>query len=164
MRTFIIAMVLLLGIAACHQPQQQQPTRSGPALLVLDYTRHDIQLQFDTLYNHQQTKPGIYNGLLEQALAFGHFGGDTVVQDVFSSMYLNFTTGVYDCVTTTTFTFPDGIITAAGVFNLTPGDTIAPDHDFPITGGSGAYQHIYGTYTRKYQDGVYRVELRYFER
>ncbi|KAA2243552.1 hypothetical protein F0L74_13755 [Chitinophaga agrisoli] len=163
MRTFTTTVVLLLGLAACRQSQ-----RPEPVLISLNYTHHDIQLQFDTLYNHQQTQAGVYNGLLEQALANCHSDktpADTMaVQDVSSSMYLNFTTGQYDCVTTTTFKFSDGIITAAGVFNLTPGDTIAPDHDFPITGGSGAYQHIYGTYTRKYEDGVYRVELRYFDR
>jgi hypothetical protein len=79
-------------------------------------------------------------------------------------MYLDTTSGVYDCVTNTTFRFPGGSIAAAGVFNLTPGDTIAPDHDFPIIGGSGVYRNSYGTYTRRYENGVYHVKLQIYKR
>jgi hypothetical protein len=149
----------LIAFSACVQ-------HKNPELSTVKLTYAAIQKQFDTLYNHQQADSGVYKGLIEQALAIcldSTGSKDTITQDVFSSMYLNLYSGVYDCVTTTTFKFPDGTISAAGVFNLTPGDTIAPDHDFPVTGGSGAYQHVLGTYTRKYRDGVYHVELRYYK-
>lgn len=154
---YFILPAALLAMVACN-------TGKAPAdtLIHLNYTQPDIQNQMDTLYDHQQTSAGVYNGLAEQALAVCH-GADTATQDVFSSMYLNRRTGVYDCVTTTVFRFRNGTITATGVFNLTPGDTIAPDHNFPITGGSGAYNDISGTYTRHYSNGVYHVELRYFK-
>lgn len=153
----ISVICLLLIFSACRQP-----SHSDPVVISLTYRQIDIQHQFDTLYNHQQTAAGVYKGFIEQALAVCHGRRkDSITQDVFSSMYLNLNSGKYDCVTTTVFQFPDGSITAAGVFNLVPGDTIAPDHDFPITGGAAAYQHIAGTYTRKYRDSVYYVELRY---
>lgn len=156
----ILSLLLLLSACGPHRG-------ADPTVILLTYTGHDIQKQFDTLYNYQQTKPGVYNGLIEQALAGCHrdtASTDTIVQDVVSSMYLNKHSGVYDCVTTTTFRFHDGTISATGVFNLTPGDTIAPNHNFPITGGSAAYRDIYGTYTRKYKNGVYHVELRYYKK
>lgn len=148
----------IIALCACGQHKR-------PEMSTMQLTYAVIQKQFDTLYNHQQADSGVYKGLIEQALALcvdSTGSKDTITQDVFSSMYLNLYSGVYDCVTTTVFKLPDGTISAAGVFNLTPGDTIAPDHDFPITGGSGAYQHILGTYTRKYRDGVYHVALRYY--
>jgi len=151
------SLCLFLLFASCrpHHP-------SPPVVISLNYQQSDIQKQFDTLYNYQQASPGVYKGFIEQALAICHGSGkDSATQDVFSSMYLNLGSGQYDCVTTTVFQFPDGSITATGVFNLTPGDTIAPDHDFPITGGAAAYRNITGTYTRKYRNGVYHVELRY---
>ena len=158
----IIAIICAVALlAACKQPRHAEAT-----VISLNYRQGDIQKQFDTLYNYQQTKPGLYNGLTEQALATCHrdsTGKDTITQDVFSSMYLNFNNNLYDCVTTTTFRFADGTIAATGVFNLTPGATIAPDHDFPIIGGSGAYRNIYGTYTRKYTNNVYHVELKYYK-
>jgi hypothetical protein len=153
MKYFLLAGILLL--AACKRQDK---------IIELQYTGADIQKQFDTLYNHQQADSGLYNGFTEQALATCHYVSDTaktITQDVFSSMYLHFKTGLYDCVTTTTFQFPDGSIEAAGIFNLTPGATIAPDHDFPIIGGSGAYSNISGTYTRVYKNNVYHVVLRY---
>ncbi|WP_448702685.1 hypothetical protein ACFGVR_10065 [Mucilaginibacter sp. AW1-3] len=154
----VICFALLLS--ACSHRE------TNPTVISLTYTGNDIQKQFDTLYNYQQVKPGVYSGLIEQALAGCHrdtTSTDTIVQDVFSSMYLNKKAGVYDCITNTTFRFHDGTITAAGVFNLTPGDTIAPNHNFPIIGGSAAYRDIYGTYTRQYKNGVYHVELKYYK-
>jgi hypothetical protein len=158
MKTKLIIGTLLL-CSACGRYNHSKPT-----VVAFNYRQNDIQKSFDTLYHHQQTSSGLYMGFIEQALAIcpgttSH--KDTITQDVLSSMYLNLYTGNYDCVTTTTFCFEDGNISAAGMFHLAPGDTIAPDHDFPITGGSGAYHNIYGTYTRKYKDGVYHVELRY---
>lgn len=158
MKTILFTCMIALCCFAC-----KQPGHSNETVVSLTYQQTDIQKQFDTLYNHQQTTAGVYNGFIEQALAICH-GSDSsrsITQDVFSSMYLNGHSGQYDCVTTTVFQFPDGSIAATGVFNLTPGDTIAPDHDFPITGGSAAYHHITGTYTRKYRNGVYHVQLRY---
>jgi hypothetical protein len=155
MKIILSACAVLLFVA-CRQDH-----RSAPVIVSLHYRQADIQHQFDTLYNYQQTTDSVYTGLTEQALAPCHGRPDSITQDVFSSMYLNRYTGKYDCTTTTTFQFPDGIITAVGVFNLTPGSGIAPDHDFPITGGAGAYAGITGTYTRKYRDSVYHVELRY---
>jgi len=154
----VIAIVLMLAACGRHETK--------PTVISLTYTQADIQKQFDTLYNHQQFKPGIYSGLIEQALAGCHrdsTNADTIVQDVFSSMYLNQKSGVYDCITNTTFKFRDGTISAAGIFNLTPGDIIAPNHNFPITGGSAAYHDIFGTYTRQYKNGVYHVELKYYK-
>ncbi|SFD88183.1 hypothetical protein SAMN05518672_103670 [Chitinophaga sp. CF118] len=156
---FIIYTMLLFS--ASSQLKQAKPT-----IISLNYQQKDIQLQFDTLFNHQQTDSGVYKGFIEQALANCHRKTDstsTITQDVFSSMYLNFTSGQYDCVTTTVFKFPDGTISATGVLSRPPGDTIAPDHDFPITDGSAAYKNISGTYTRKYKDGAYYVELQYYK-
>lgn len=161
MKSIAILSILFLCLWSCNTPQKPQLTT-----IKLHYNQSDIRKKFDTLYNYQKTDSGIYDGLLEQALAICFAGDnikDTITQDVFSSMYLNSFTGRYDCVTTTTFQFPDGNISATGIFNLSPGDTIAPDHDFPITGGSAAYRNIYGTYTRKYRNGVYNVELRYYK-
>ena len=151
----------MLIFSACTRSKH-----STPAVIKLTYQQTDIQKQFDTLYNHQQADSGIYSGLIEQALAICHDSagkGGAITQDVFSSMYYNLHSKQYDCVTTTVFQLPDGTISAIGLFNLTPGDTIAPDHDFPVTGGSGAYHHISGTYTRKYSDGVYHVTLSYYK-
>lgn len=128
--------------------------------LKLTYRQHDIQKQFDTLYNGQQTSAGFYKGFLEQALATCHHEKDSAVrQDVLSSMYLDTSTNRYNCITSTVFSFPEGTVTASGVFSMTPGDTIAPDHDFPVTGGSAGYAGVSGRYTRKYEGGVYYVEL-----
>lgn len=155
MRSILVICTILI-FSACQQ-------RKVPSTIILTYQDPEIRKQFDTLYNHQQTDSGVYKGLIEQALAISvdSISGDTTTQDVLSSMYLNAFTGRYDCVTTTVFRLPHGTISAAGVFILTPGDTIAPDHDFPITGGSGAYSHVLGTYTRKYRDGIYHVVLSY---
>lgn len=160
MKTKLTIGILLL-CAACVRNDH-----SKPAIITLSYGQADIQKSFDTLFDNQQASPGIYKGMIEQALAIcpgtaAH--KDTITQDVLSSMYLNHYTGAYDCVTTTTFCFKDGNISAMGLFHLTPGDTIAPNHDFPITGGSGAYRNIYGTYTRTYKEGVYHVALRYYK-
>ncbi|MFA6059506.1 MAG: hypothetical protein WC756_14965 [Taibaiella sp.] len=158
MKTKLIIGILLL-CSACGRYNHSKPT-----VVTFNYRQNDIQKSFDTLYHHQQTSSGLYMGFIEQALAIcpgTTTHKDTITQDVLSSMYLNLYTGNYDCVTTTTFCFEDGNISATGMFHLTPGDTIAPDHDFPITGGSGAYHNIYGTYTRKYKDGIYHIELRY---
>lgn len=152
---------LLILVAACAQRKVQ------PVTLSFSYQQPAIQKQFDTLYNNQQTASGLYKGFLEQALAVCQSntpGKDSITQDVFSSMYLNLNSGKYDCVTTTVFNFPDGTIAAMGLFQLMPGDTIAPDHDFPITGGSGAYSNIYGSYTRQYRNGTYHVSLQYRKR
>ncbi|WP_259068090.1 hypothetical protein HDF24_17855 [Mucilaginibacter sp. X4EP1] len=157
----VLAICLMLIFSACWRHKVSNVT-----VISLSYRQKDIQKEFDTLYNHQKNKHGAYKGIIEQALAVCHNDedrADTATQDVFSSMYLNHHTGQYDCVTTTTFKFPNGSISATGVFNLKPGDTIAPDHDFPIIGGSAAFSNIYGTYTRKYQNGIYHVELRYFK-
>ena len=157
----ILVICTILLFSAC-----QQHKHPDLATIALTYQQTDIQKQFDTLYNYQLADSGVYKGLIEQALAICHDStgkGGTITQDVFSSMYLNLSSGRYDCVTTTVFQLPDGTISATGVFNLTPGDTIAPNHDFPITGGSGAYRHVFGTYTRKYENGVYRVALRYYK-
>jgi hypothetical protein len=151
---------VLLFFAACRQ------AGTPPVVISLNYTQEDIQKQFDTLYDHQQTAAGVYKGITEQALATCHdsvTNAVTSVQNVFSSMYLNHLSGIYDCVTTTVFQFREGSITATGVFKLTPGDTIAPNHDFPITGGSGVYANVYGTYTRNYSNGVYRVKLQFYK-
>ena len=147
-------LLVALALTACSR-------RHPASVITLAYEQADIQLQFDTLYNHQQTD-SVYNGFIEQALAFCN--DSTVTQHVFSSMYFNRRTRVYDCLTTTVFRLKDGTITATGIFSLTPGDTIAPDHDFPITGGSATYRNITGTYTRKYRDGVYHVELSYHKK
>lgn len=156
--------ILLLAFASCKEKHQT---------IQLTYDQHDIQKAFDTLYNYQQSRlpvngdsVSLYNGFTEQALAHCHREKDSsvITQDVLSSMYLNNQTSQYDCVTVTTFQFTDGTITANGIFNLVPGDTIAPDHDFPITGGSGAYRNLYGTYTRKYSNGTYTVTLDYVVR
>lgn len=155
-----IACALLL-FSACRQHDAK------PDIISLTYTQPNIQKQFDTLYNYQLTEPQVYTGLTEQALANCHDSSgrlDSVTQDVFSSMYLDTTTHIYDCITTTVFRLPNGTISATGVFVMAPGTTIAPDHDFPIIGGSGAYSNIYGTYTRKYRDSVYHVELKYYRR
>lgn len=160
MKVFFTIGILLL--CACSQPRHPEPV-----VIRLYYTQHDIQKDFDTLYHNRQQSPGLYSGFIEQALASCHRDSalaDTVTQDVLSSMYLDTGSNQYDCVTTTTFRFKDGSIAATGVFNLKPGDTIAPDHDFPITGGSAAYRNIYGTYTRTYRNGIYHVELRYVKR
>jgi hypothetical protein len=159
MKTLFAASLILL-IVSCNQRNDPKPTT-----IALTYEQGDIQKAFDTLYNYQQFEPGIYFGVIEQALASCHRESSKgpVTQDVFSSMYLDTTTKVYDCVTTTTFRFPNGTIAASGVFNLVPGATIAPNHDFPITGGSGRYANIYGTYTRKYVNGVYYVKLRFYK-
>lgn len=160
MRTIFIITGILLFFAACRQ-------EGTPSTVIsLTYTQNDIQKQFDTLYDHQQTAAGVYKGITEQALAICHDSANATVtslQNVFSSMYLNQQSGNYDCVTTTVFQFREGSITATGVFKLTPGDTIAPDHDFPITGGAGIYTNVYGTYTRKYSNGVYRVKLQFYK-
>lgn len=158
----LFACSLLLFFAACQMERKPEPTT-----ISLRYTQPEIQKAFDTLYNNQQSAPGVYAGLIEQALAHCHDHNNpenSITQDVFSSMYLNDSTHVYDCVTTTTFRFPDGTISATGVFNLTPGDSIAPDHNFPITGGSGKYRTSYGTYTRNYSNGIYHVKLRIYKR
>ena len=161
MRTTLMVAAILFCFAACRQTMDQKPV-----VIALTYQQTDIQRQFDTLFNYQQSMPNVYTGMMEQALANCHDRNpaDSITQDVLSSMYLNNTTHVYDCVTTTVFSFADGTITAMGVFNMIPGSNIAPDHNFPITGGSGAYEHVYGTYTRKYRDSVYHVELKYFKR
>lgn len=151
---FIFCLLLLMA----YKPSNKE------TVISLQYTQSDIQKQFDTLYHNQQTDTGLYNGFLEQALAVCHDSAhakETITQDVFSSIYLNFGTKQYDCVTTTVFSFPDGTITANGIFQLEPNATIAPNHDFPITGGSKAYKNITGTYTRVYENGVYRVTLRF---
>lgn len=161
MKTILVICTILLALAACVQQKNSSPT-----VIELTYQQTDIQNQFDTLYNHQQADSGVYSGLIEQALATCHDStgkGGAITQDVFSSMYYNLRSKRYDCTTTTVFQFPDGAISAMGSFNLMPGDTIAPDHDFPVTGGSGAYHHISGTYTRKYRDGVYHVRLSYYK-
>lgn len=161
MKPIIVICTILITLAACTQHKHP-----NPAVIELTYQQTDIQKQFDTLYNHQQADSGVYSGLIEQALAVCHDStgkGGAITQDVFSSMYYNLNSKRYDCVTTTVFQLPDGTISAIGLFNLTPGDTIAPDHDFPVTGGSGAYHHISGTYTRKYSDGVYHVKLSYYK-
>ena len=157
MKTRLIIGIILL-CSACRPHNHPDPN-----IISLSYEQDDIQRSFDTLYQQQQTTSGLYMGFIEQALAISPRTKhkDTITQDVLSSMYLNRYTGNYDCVTTTTFCFKDGNISAIGMFHMVPGDTIAPDHDFPITGGSGAYRNIYGTYTRKYKDGVYHVKLRY---
>lgn len=163
MRTSYISPMIcvLLLFAACTTPEKE-------TVIKLHYVQADIQKAFDTLYDNQQAKVFVqgdsiitYSGYLEQALAHCHTEKDTgpVTQDVLSSMNLNLQTGSYDCITNTTFQFPGGTITANGIFNMVPGTTIAPDHDFPITGGSGVYKNIYGTYTRHYADSVYQVTL-----
>ena len=154
---FPLVTFCFLFFTACRPSRRE-------TVISLQYTQSDIQKQFDTLYNNQQTDTGLYNGFLEQALALCHDSIDEkkpITQDVFSSMYLNFGTKQYDCVTTTVFSFPDGTISANGIFQLEPNATIAPNHDFPIIGGSKAYKNITGTYTRVYKNGVYYVTLRF---
>jgi hypothetical protein len=160
----IAVLSITMIFAACGLGRGPEPSVT---VIRLTYKQGDIQKAFDTLYNYRQQSPGVYNGFIEQALATCHDAAapnKAITQDVFSSMYLDTTSGVYDCVTNTTFRFPGGTIAAAGVFNLTPGSTIAPDHDFPIIGGSGAYKNTYGTYTRKYRNGVYHVKLQIYKR
>lgn len=171
MKTKQILLPALLLLAACGsqpvaQPEAQTQKEATHHVIHLSYVQTNIQKDFDTLY-HKQTDSGIYIGFIEQAYATCRDSADTaaaITQDVISSMYLNRSTRQYDCVTTTTFQFPDGTIAANGVFNLVPGSSIAPDHDFPITGGSGAYAHVHGTYTRQYRDSVYHVVLTYDQR
>lgn len=165
--------LLTIVLAACTTAYQETAAvHKTPTVVRLRYYQHNIVKQFDTLYNKQQTRyPSgndsgtTYTGLIEQALAYCHdsTGADSGTQDVMSSMYLNPAAGMYDCVTTTVFRFANGTISAMGVFQLQPGSGIAPDHDFPITGGSGAYRDIHGTYTRHYNPGdtTYYVELSY---
>jgi len=155
---------MFIFLHACNSNRTQRQ------IIEYTYTNSDIQKQFDTLYSYRQiysisTHDTVSLGFVEQALAECHnSNGDTnTVQNVLSSMYLNHFSGNYDCVTSTVFTLPGGTITANGIFTMLPGDTIAPDHDFPITGGSGGYRHIYGTYTRQYENGVYHVKLEYYK-
>lgn len=113
--------------------------------------------------NGQAISPGI----IEQASANcfdSATRNQTCIQDVLSSMYLDTTHKLYNSVTTTVFHLPGGDITAVGMFKLPLGDTIPPDHDFPIVGGSGIYANIYGTYTRHYRDSIYYVRLQYYHR
>jgi hypothetical protein len=163
MKTTRVLLVLALLYCSCTGRPQKQ-------VIEFTYTASDIQKQFDTLYNYQR----VYSisahdtaslGFVEQALAECHSrSGDTnTVQNVLSSMYLNHFSGNYDCVTSTVFTLPDGTVSANGIFTMPPGTSIAPDHDFPITGGSGKYRHIYGTYTRRYENGTYYVKLVYYK-
>jgi hypothetical protein len=164
MKTVFAIVVLLVAFTACNSQRGRKPVEIS---LTYRQNNGDIQKSFDTLYDNQQVKSGIYLGFMEQALAHCHYRNHskkTAIQDVVSSMYFNKRAGVYDCVTTTTFRFPDGTITATGVFNLVPGSTIAPDHDFPITGGTGRYRNTYGTYTRNYSKGVYHVKLFFYKR
>lgn len=167
MKTLYAAGSLFFLLASCTGTPGTQET-----LIRLQYQQRNIQKQFDTLYGKQQSSfisgsdtVTAYNGLLEQAFAMCQDSSstDTIIQDVLSSMYFNTKTGLYDCVTSTVFHFPAGSITANGVFFMAPGTDIAPDHDFPITGGSGSYRNIYGTYTRQYRaaDSTYHVTLRY---
>jgi|GEM_PF-764529 hypothetical protein len=155
----LLLPLLAVALFGCHTSPVSNTIRLG-------YEAGDIQKQFDTLYNYQRTDSVHYNGFLEQALANCHDSAhaqEVITQQVFSSMYFNHWTGVYDCLTNTVFTFPGGSITAMGTFVLPPTDsTIAPDHDFPITGGNGAYENISGIYTRHYHDSIYSVELRYY--
>jgi hypothetical protein len=160
---------ILWGIAICALllPACSSPAASVPQVINISYTNNNIQKQFDTLYNNQAV-PGkgssaIYKGFIEQASAICYDSADNRVgmQDVVSSMYLDTVTKKYNCVTTTVFRLKDGDITALGLFKLVPGDTIAPNHNFPITGGTGIYANSYGTYTRQYINGVYRVQLKY---
>lgn len=149
--TALFLPAVLMCLAAC-----------GPRsrTIRLTYRQHDIQKQFDTLYNKQQTSEGIYKGFLEQALAVCHREQDSAIrQDVLSSMYLDTSTNRYNCITNTVFSFPEGTVIASGVFSMAPGDTIAPDHDFPVTGGSAGFAGVSGRYTRRYEGGVYYVEL-----
>jgi hypothetical protein len=104
---------------------------------------------------------------MEQALAYCYDSNNKQVatQDVFSSMYLDHKTRQYDCITNTTFHFADGDIISSGIFHLIPGnDSLPPDHDFPIVGGTGIYSNIYGTYTRKYFDTIFHVQLKYYSK
>jgi len=155
-----LAAGVISFLFACNAPKHP-----GPVLRSFRYSQAEIRRNFDTLYNYRQTASGFYQGFLEQALAPCHEPGKEslpVTQDVFSSMYLNELTNQYDCLTHTVFRLPDGNIMATGIFEMTPGASVAPDHDFPITGGSGAYAGIQGTYTRKYKDGIYHIQLRYY--
>src|SRR5688572_13341225 len=106
----LFATALLLAVLGCNT----KPSRK-PVVISLTYEQTDIQKAFDTLYNYQQADSGIYSGLIEQALANCHEESSKgpITQDVFSSMYLDTTTNVYDCVTTTTFRFPDGSLVAS---------------------------------------------------
>ena len=149
--TALLLSAALLALAACA-PESRT--------IRLTYRQHDIQKQFDTLYNGQQTGEGFYKGFLEQALATCHGEQDSAIrQDVLSSMYLDTSANIYHCITNTVFSFPGGTVNASGVFNMVPGDTIAPDHDFPVTGGSAGFAGVSGRYTRRYNGGVYYVEL-----
>lgn len=103
-------------------------------------------------------------GIIEQASAtcFDSFSHNKIcMQDVLSSMYIDTAHQLYNCVTTTVFHLQGGDITAVGMFKLPLGDTIPPDHNFPVVGGSGKYANIYGTYTRHYNNGVYSVHIKY---
>jgi len=157
--------IMLAGTAVLLYSCNSSPSQRQ--VIEYSYTTADIQKQFDTLYNYKQVysisaRDTASLGFVEQALAICHSSsGDT--STVLSSMYLNHFSGNYDCVTNTVFTLPGGTVTANGIFTMPPGDTIAPNHDFPITGGSGRYRHIYGTYTRQYVNGVYHVKLEYYK-
>jgi hypothetical protein len=160
LHTRLIICGLFVLLAACNT--------NTPTTVYLTYTNHNISKELDSMNSNRPItlKSGMMlsMGIVEQASANcfdSATHAQTCVQDVLSSMYLDTAKQVYNCVTTTVFHLPGGDITAIGMFKLPLGDTIPPDHDFPIVGGSGVYANIYGTYTRHYRDTVYHVVLRY---
>ncbi len=137
-------------------------------ILTLTYSNQNISKQLDSTSNNQPVTINgqpLSAGIIEQASATCYDSATrnkTCMQDVLSSMYLDTSAKLYNCVTTTVFHLPGGDITAIGMFKLPLGDTIPPDHNFPIVGGSGVYANIYGTYTRHYRDTIYQVRLKYY--
>lgn len=71
MRNTLIICTALIVLSACGQLENSNST-----VISLSYEQTDIQKQFDTLYNYQQTSMGAYKGFIEQALAICH-GGNT---------------------------------------------------------------------------------------
>ncbi len=171
---FIIALACISLFCSCAPSNSSNPKTINLKYWPNSLKRHDIDVSFDTLHNGNDTirykhnGSRVYsNGYLEQALAYCYDSAnkETATQDVFSSMYMNPESNLYDCITNTTFHFVDGDIIASGIFHLVPGnDSLPPDHDFPIIGGSGSYANIYGTYTRRYRDTVFYVQLKYYSR
>lgn len=159
MKLPIIIILLAFFVTACT---------NNASIIHLTYTGADISKQLDSITT---TKPvtlkgmAVSQGIIEQASATCFDSAShnkSCMQDVLSSMYIDTTHKLYNCVTTTVFHLPGGDITAIGMFKLPLGDNTPPNNDFPIVGGSGIYTNIYGTYTRHYTDSVYHVTLRYF--
>lgn len=160
MKPATIIMLLTFFATACTH---------NPRVIHLTYNNADISKQLDSITTAKPVLVSgqlVSTGIIEQASATCFDSAShnkSCIQDVLSSMYIDTTHKLYNCVTTTVFHLPGGDITATGMFKLPLDDNTPPDSDFAIVGGSGVYANIYGTYTRQYRDSVYHVTLKYYE-